>query len=175
MNLGSNPGRQAEQPPRPQVRPLEPCHLEACLALDQSCLKGLWSRSQWVTELADPQRPGLGLWQQCQLRAMACGWLVVDELHVTLVAVAPSQQRQGLGRLVLSALLEQGRLLGAHHATLEVAAGNQAACALYRSAGFAEAGRRRRYYRNGEDALIQWRRLQSDGDGARQGERGGFG
>jgi ribosomal-protein-alanine N-acetyltransferase len=90
---------------------------------------------------------------------MACGWLVVDELHITLVATDPGQRRQGLGRLALSALLQQGVGAGAVHATLEVAASNAAAVALYAALGFQSAGVRRGYYRNGDDALIQWLRL----------------
>lgn len=136
--------------------------LDACLQLDAASLNGLWTPEQWRTELADARRPGIGHWQQQQLEAMACGWLVLDELHVTLVAVAPHRRRQGLGGAVLGALLREGRRLGAAHATLEVAAGNQAARALYAAAGFQEAGRRRGYYRNGDDALIQWTRLTVD-------------
>ncbi|WP_254968781.1 GNAT family N-acetyltransferase [Cyanobium sp. CH-040] len=139
--------------------PLGVADLEACLALDGRCLNGLWSRRQWHTELADPQRPGLGLWQEQRLQAMACGWLVLDELHITLVAVDPGARRRGLGRLVLQSLLAAAAGRGADRATLEVASGNTAALALYRSLGFHEAGRRPGYYRNGDDALIHWLRL----------------
>lgn len=147
------------------LRPLEACHLEACLDLDRHCLDGLWSAAQWRTELTDPRRPGLGFWLGEQLRAMACGWLVVDELHITLVAVAPQHRRQGLGQRLLAALLAEGGRLGAERATLEVAASNTAALALYGRLGFTEAGRRRGYYRNGDDALIQWVRLPASVDG----------
>jgi ribosomal-protein-alanine N-acetyltransferase len=140
---------------------LRPEHLEHCLALDQRSLDGLWSSSQWATELAAPLRPGLGLWQQGELRAMACGWLILEELHITLVAVDPGQRRQGLGRQVLQALLDDGRSRGAERATLEVASGNTAARALYADAGFLSAGCRRGYYRNGDDALIQWLKLSA--------------
>lgn len=138
---------------------LTPAHLEDCLALDQASLQGLWTRSQWQSELAEPRRPGMGLWQGNTLVAMASGWLVVDELHITLVAVAPERRRQGLGRQVLQALLDLARQQGAAHATLEVDPGNIAAVALYRDLGFQDAGLRRGYYRNGGDALIQWLRL----------------
>ncbi len=140
---------------------LEPADLEACLVLDQRCLGGLWSASQWSTELAEPQRPGLGVWQHGQLVAMACGWLILDELHITLVAVDPAQRRRGLARRLLTALFQEGRSRGAERATLEVASSNAAALALYRQAGFLEAGRRRGYYRNGDDALIQWLKLHT--------------
>ena len=161
-----NLGREPEQPVQRQLRSLQPHHLEDCLGLDQSSLDGLWTGSQWATELADPRRPGVGIWLDDTLAAMACGWLVLDELHITLVAVAPGRRRHGLGRQVLSALLEEGGRQGARHATLEVADGNHAACALYKAAGFREAGRRRGYYRNGDDALIQWLRLPGAGKGA---------
>ena len=144
----------------PALRQLGVADLGACLALDQAALGGLWSQAQWCTELADGRRPGVGLWLGPRLLAMACGWLVVDELHITLVATDPSQRRQGLGRQVLSGLLQQGREAGAAHATLEVAAANAAAVGLYAALGFETAGVRRGYYRNGDDALIQWARLQ---------------
>lgn len=139
-------------------------HLEHCLALDQASLQGLWTRHQWQDELAEPRRPGVGLWQGETLVAMASGWLVVDELHITLVAVDPDRRRQGLGRQVLQALLNHARRQGAAHATLEVASGNAAAVALYRGLGFQDAGLRRGYYRNGDDALIQWLRLSPVND-----------
>ncbi|MGB7565885.1 MAG: GNAT family N-acetyltransferase [Prochlorococcaceae cyanobacterium] len=135
-------------------------HLQACRALDQSALGGFWSEGQWAAELVDPRRPCLGLWQQNDLVAAACGWLIVDELHITLVAVDPAYRRRGLGRLVLEALLGRAEALGAERATLEVAADNAAAVGLYRALGFETAGRRCRYYRDGRDALIQWRQLR---------------
>jgi [ribosomal protein S18]-alanine N-acetyltransferase len=139
---------------------LGPADLDACHQLDQRALGGLWSREQWARELEEPRRPCLGLREGPDLVAMASGWLVVDELHITAVAVAPERRQQGLGRLVLEALLNHGAALGAVHATLEVAADNAAALALYARQGFQTAGIRRHYYRNGEDALIQWRRVQ---------------
>ena len=148
-----------EREPEPlawREQPLGPQHLEACLALDRSGLGGLWSHQQWQSELGDPRRPGVGLWRAGALLALASGWLVVDELHVTAVVVAPTWRRRGLGRRALEALLETGRRQGAERATLEVAAGNSAARALYAALGFQEAGIRRHYYRNGDDGLIEW-------------------
>ena len=140
--------------------------LQPCLELDQRALGGLWTESQWRSELEDPRRPCWGLVEGGQLLALACGWLVVDELHITAVAVDPTRRRQGLGRRVLELLLERAAAAGAAHATLEVAASNGAAVALYGRCGFSTAGVRRAYYRNGDDALVQWRRLH-DAQGVR--------
>jgi ribosomal-protein-alanine N-acetyltransferase len=85
----------------------------------------------------------------------------VDELHITAVAVHPAHRRRGLGRRVLEGLLLFGRDAGAERATLEVSLGNRAARALYASLGFQETAVRRAYYRNGDDALIEWKNLSS--------------
>ena len=66
-------------------------------------------------------------------------------------------------RRVLQELLAAGRRLGAERATLEVSAAKAPAQALYGSCGFRTAGVRRRYYRDGSDALIQWTRLDDGG------------
>jgi ribosomal-protein-alanine N-acetyltransferase len=145
------------------LSPLGPDDLQDCLALDRASLGGLWSPGQWQVELAAAERPGVGLREGKVLVAMACGWLVLDELHITLVAVTPTRRRRGLGRRVLEALLERGREGGASRATLEVARANAAARGLYGAAGFREAGVRRGYYRNGDDALIQWTDLRQPG------------
>ncbi len=157
--MPAEPNRAPEPIAGERLQALTPSDAAACLALDQRCLGGLWSAAQLATELAAETRPGLGLWCGDHLQAMACGWLIVDELHITLVAVAPERRRRGLGQQVLAALLQQAEANGARHATLEVAAANTAALALYGRLGFRKAGVRRGYYRDGGDALIQWLRL----------------
>ncbi len=137
--------------------------LRACLALDRAALGGLWSAEQWRRELEDGRRPGVGLFHGQELLALATGWLVVDELHITAVAVAPAWRRRGLGRRALTALLRRAREQGAAWATLEVAAANQPARHLYTALGFREAGVRHRYYSNGDDALIKWLNLSREG------------
>jgi ribosomal-protein-alanine N-acetyltransferase len=146
----------------PLPRVLGEGDLQACLHLDRLALGGLWSLEQWQRELGEPARPCLGIGGPELLLAAATGWLILDEVHVTAVAVHPAHRRLGLGRRVLEALLERGRVLGGARATLEVAEGNTAARALYAALGFRTAGRRRGYYRSGEDALIQWRELRAE-------------
>jgi ribosomal-protein-alanine N-acetyltransferase len=130
-----------------------------CLRLDRLALGGLWSAEQWERELSEPGRPVLGVRRNSFLLAMASAWLVVDELQITAVAVHPDHRRQGLARQLLEAMLKLGREAGADRATLEVSSANGAARALYAGLDFKEAAVRHGYYRNGDDALIQWRKL----------------
>jgi ribosomal-protein-alanine N-acetyltransferase len=80
--------------------------------------------------------------------------VVFDELHINNIATHPDYRRIGIGRLLLSTALEEGRLRGAKVCVLEVRASNAVAQALYATLGFRTARRRRDYYRAPvEDAL----------------------
>jgi ribosomal-protein-alanine N-acetyltransferase len=82
---------------------------------------------------------------------------VDDEAHVTTIAVAPEHQHRGLGAWLLAQAVHISLAEGARHLSLEVAAGNHRAQALYRRFGFAPVGVRKGYYQaTGEDAYVMW-------------------
>ncbi|MBC7973235.1 MAG: ribosomal protein S18-alanine N-acetyltransferase [Verrucomicrobia bacterium] len=92
------------------------------------------------------------------LLGLGCYWAILEEAHITMLAIDPAYQHQGLGQALLHALMSSAHQRGLERATLEVRLSNQAALALYQKFDFREAGRRRRYYPdNGEDALVLWR------------------
>ena len=109
------------------------------------------------------EMPGaFGLWRPeagLVLARAVAGEAGGGEAEILTIAVAPAARRQGLGAALLAAALQGAVLRGAAAMFLEVAAGNAAALALYRAAGFAEVGRRRRYYADGGDALVMRRGL----------------
>lgn len=81
----------------------------------------------------------------------------VEEAELLTIGVAAAHQRKGLGRAMLSAMLEMAHAKRLSRVFLEVRVSNQGAIALYRCAGFAEVGMRRAYYRNeagSEDAMV---------------------
>jgi ribosomal-protein-alanine N-acetyltransferase len=84
-------------------------------------------------------------------------WLMVDEAHITTIAMHPDYRRLGLGEFLLVSLIDIAYDIGAKWVTLEVRVSNYTAQNLYRKYGFREAGLRHRYYSdNQEDALIMW-------------------
>jgi [ribosomal protein S18]-alanine N-acetyltransferase len=84
-------------------------------------------------------------------------WVMTDEAHVTTIASHPDVRGQGIGELLLVALVHRSIEVGARWMTLEVRASNSVAQNLYRKYTFKEMGVRRRYYSdNGEDALVMW-------------------
>ena len=81
---------------------------------------------------------------------------VVDDAHVTNIAVSPSRQRQGIATRLLAELIWAAIDRGCTALTLEVRVSNTAAQALYREFGFVPAGVRKNYYENVEDAIVMW-------------------
>jgi ribosomal-protein-alanine N-acetyltransferase len=71
---------------------------------------------------------------------------VVDEVEILQLCTHPTAQRQGLGRRLVAAVLDEAEATGCVAVFLEVRASNRAAIALYEGAGFAVCGVRRGYY-----------------------------
>ncbi|MBM9459743.1 ribosomal protein S18-alanine N-acetyltransferase [Nocardioides sp. zg-536] len=80
--------------------------------------------------------------------------LVVPDAELQRIAVVPHCRRSGTGAALLAAVREHAADAGATRLLLEVREDNAAAIALYAAHGFAELGRRPRYYRDGTDAIV---------------------
>ena len=131
-------------------------HLSDCVDLDQKSLNGLWTKSQWERELTDPKRICLGIieLETKKLLGLCTAWLVIDELHITFIAVYPIHQRKGLGRFLLSDLIKRSKSLQTNIMLLEVKNNNEKAKAFYKSMGFKPVGYRSNFYKDGSDALL---------------------
>jgi [ribosomal protein S18]-alanine N-acetyltransferase len=113
----------------------------------------------WITDiLGNSNPPGPVADERAQRVVGYAGlWLMVDEAHVTSIAVASAYRGLGIGELLFLSLVDISRSIGAQYMTLEVRVSNTLAQNLYRKFGFKETGVRRRYYSdNNEDALIMW-------------------
>ncbi|WP_414548310.1 ribosomal protein S18-alanine N-acetyltransferase [Anabaena sp. CCY 0017] len=134
--------------------------LSAILELDQACFGGLWTMEGYQRELDSPNSELLGLFfplAPSKLLGLGCFWAILDEAHITILAIHPQYHRQGLGQVLLYSLLKAACDRGLERSTLEVRASNAAAICLYQKFGFKIAGRRKGYYQdNGEDALVLW-------------------
>lgn len=87
-----------------------------------------------------------------------CGYCVLsvlfEDAEVLNIAVAPAYRKQGYGKLLMETMLEKARSLNALQCFLEVRESNTPAIRLYESYGFAQYGVRKRYYEDGENALV---------------------
>ena len=123
---------------------------------------GAWSAAMLADELAGPGRwyvaavldldarePGAPEPRDLDARPLvgyAGTWYDGEDVQVMTVGVAGDAQGRGIGGLLLGALLDHARRIGARSAFLEVRVDNVPALALYERFGFERIGRRRRYY-----------------------------
>jgi [ribosomal protein S18]-alanine N-acetyltransferase len=147
------------------IKPISVEDIEPVVILDRLCFGGLWSIDSYRRELTNDNSHFLGVAIDKTLEpetdgiiGFGCFWAILDEAHITLLGIHPHYQRQGLGKLLLTALLDQARSIDMARATLEVRASNQGAIQLYEQFGFQTVGRRKKYYQDtGEDGIIMWR------------------
>ena len=133
-------------------------HLEQVLNIEQKSFPTPWSYQSFYFELTEND---FAFYVVALANGIVAGyagmWLVLDESHITNVAVHPDYRGCGLGRAIMNDLLARAVVLGAARITLEVRVSNKTARGLYKSLGFVEKGFRRKYYSdNNEDAIIMW-------------------
>ncbi|MEM8705812.1 MAG: ribosomal protein S18-alanine N-acetyltransferase [Actinomycetota bacterium] len=137
--------------------PMAGRHVDAVRAIDARCYSRPWSAAQWRTELDADDRAHLVARDGDQLIGHAGTLRVLDEIHITTVAVDPDHEGRGLGTRLCIELLRLGIDAGATAATLEVRAQARRTQRLYGRLGFAPAGIRSRYYdKPTDDAVIMW-------------------
>ena len=142
-----------------KLRRLEKADVPQVSFLEQACFSVPWSQASLYQDIVnnDLSRYHGMFDDKGTLIAYMGYWKVLEQAHVTNVAVAPAWRRRGVGKRLFGYVLQKAAQEGVESLTLEVRPSNEAALALYRSFGMEEQGRRRHYYSdNGEDALILW-------------------
>lgn len=148
------------------IRRADASDADAICTMEQLCFSDPWTREMVAAEFSgeNPSRY-YAAEEDGALAGYAGVWLVAPEGYITNVAVRPELRRKGIASLLLAELISECEAEGITDFTLEVRTGNEGAKALYRNFGFEEAGIRKRYYSDGEDAAIMWRRANSANNG----------
>jgi len=132
-------------------------HIDEVIDIDVEVYPKAWSRRLWHRELADPTRTHLVASDAGVIIGHGGIMHVLDEVHLTTVAVAPDRQGSGLATRLILALLDSATAAGSTAITLEVRAANRRAQRLYSRFGFVPSGVRRGYYSDpADDAIIFW-------------------
>ncbi len=139
-----------------RIRRMTTDDLDAVVAIEEATFAHPWTRRDYEGELTRNRAARyLVAEKDGEAVGFAGAWIILDESHITNIAVAEAHRRQGIGEAVTRALLQYLSDLGAVYATLEVRESNAAAQRMYERLGFIRVGRRKRYYEdNGEDALL---------------------
>ena len=118
-----------------------------------------WSRDSYIQELTNPLARYIVAKVDNKVVGFVGTWIVLDESHITNIAIHPNYRKQGLGSSLLEAFLKYCKSQGCIAFTLEVRGSNKAARTLYEKYNFKQEGVRKGYYEDTkEDAIIMWLR-----------------
>jgi len=145
-----------------RLRRAHPADAPTIAALWSIGLGGMWNETQVHEDLAR-SRTRSWVWER---GGRALGFLHgqrnVVAFEVLGLVVAAEERRRGVGSALVEAAAGAARAAHLPCLELEVRAGDERALAFYRANGFIAVGRRARYYRDGEDALLMTRTLHGD-------------
>jgi ribosomal-protein-alanine N-acetyltransferase len=136
-------------------------NLDAVLGIENLSFASPWSKNSFLYELQENKRAVyLAASEEERIIGYIGMWVILDEGHITNLAVHPDYRRHGVAWRLIETLTVTAADRGLARLTLEVRRTNFTAQQLYLKAGFVSAGVRPRYYRdNDEDALIMWKTL----------------
>ena len=159
---------------QPIIKPMTPSDLDSVIRIEEQSFQHPWARDQFMDELER------GSVSRCHVALMVDSeddtaqnatstngpvvgfimtWLVVDELHITNIAVGFEARRGGVAAALLEHSIGEAIELGAQWCQLEVRISNRPARELYGLFGFKTLGTRKRYYPDGEDAVVMGKDL----------------
>ena len=130
--------------------------VDGVYAIEYSSFPKPWKRGDFVKEMTTNTCARYLVAEKAgEIVGFAGAWIVLDEAHITNIAVKEEYRGQGIGRALTASLLQYAANLGVVYAVLEVRKSNIAAQNLYKSLRFEYVGTRKKYYEdNGEDAFL---------------------
>lgn len=138
--------------------------IDRIMEIEHRSFAAPWSRAAFEGELV---RNHFARYMVVEVDGYVAGyagmWMIIDEAHITNIAIDPAYRGKKLGEALLRQMMASAVWNGATRMTLEVRVSNQKAQNLYHKLGFRNYGIRKGYYTdNGEDAMIMWAELDPD-------------
>lgn len=148
-----------------RFEPLRYEHLAQMAEIEREAFDQPWSVNMFIPEVEDANAHYIVGTRGDEVVCYAGFHKVLDEAHITNIAVKSSQRGRGIGKFLLGQLIDLAKRLDINYMTLEVKDGNVPAIKLYEGYGFKVEGVRRKYYNNLHDALIMWLALGENNRG----------
>ncbi len=145
--------------------------LDEVVAIERLSFTLPWSRGAFLYEMEQNRVARCFVMRDgSRVIGYVCVWEIGEEVHITNIAVHPDMRGHGIGRTLLTSVIDEAQQHGARVVALEVRPSNREARGLYDSFGFRVVGRRKGYYYDtGEDALVM--ELTFDAERREDGDR----
>jgi ribosomal-protein-alanine N-acetyltransferase len=132
--------------------------IDQILLIEHASFATPWSREAFYNEMVNNPYASYVVMEENNKIIGYCGlWVVLEDAHITNVAVLPEFRGRKLGEALMNQAMELAKSFGAERMSLEVRVSNTVAQGLYRKLGFQNGGIRKKYYTdNNEDAIVMW-------------------
>lgn len=142
------------------IRKMKVVDLDKILEIERKSFPNPWSRNAFLYEIESEVSYPWVVELDNEIVGYSIHWLILDEAHLSNIAVAPLHRRKGIGKFLLEKIIESVKKKGAKFLTLEVRVSNIDAIRLYTKMNFKVIGIRKDYYTNPvEDAFIMMKNL----------------
>ena len=142
-----------------EIRPFKKEYIDDIICIEELSFSDPWSKDSMEKELLNSFARYFVVTYNGKVIGYGGMWLILDEGHITNIAIHPNFRGIGAGNLILKSLISLCKIEHITALTLEVRASNDVAQNLYYKFGFVLEGIRKGYYAdNNEDALILWKR-----------------
>lgn len=142
-----------------EICPLEEKYIDSILYIENISFSDPWSRDSMEKELINEFARYVVIKKENAVIGYGGMWLILDEGHITNIAVLPEYRGMGIGKIIVQSLIDICKNENIVALTLEVRKSNEPAIKLYSKFDFIAEGIRKAYYSNNhEDAIIMWKR-----------------
>ena len=133
--------------------------IDLCYELDSKTIS-LWSKKQWDDELKKDGTQVIGLLLSNLVIGICVFHVILNEAQINFFVVEQNYRKQGFGSYLMNYLIKQCEKLNINKLFLEVSNINVVADKFYSRFDFSTVGIRRKYYKDGSDALLKEKKLQ---------------
>ena len=143
-----------------KIKPMEKSDIDSVIDIEEKTYgPHHWSKDSFMNELSNELARYFSVFNENGNLIAYCGcWQILEEAHITNIAVHPDFRQKHIGEAMLKTIVDECYKNMAKYITLEVRVGNKPAIRLYEKYGFKSLGTRKGYYQdNNEDALIMWK------------------
>jgi [ribosomal protein S18]-alanine N-acetyltransferase len=142
-----------------EIAPVRLADLPAIVRIEETSFPAPWRREFFEEELGTPGRMNLVARREGEVAGYLFATWLFDEMHVNKIAVIESQRRRGIADALMDRCLSFARANGIETVALEVREANDVAQSFYAHLGFERTYVRKRYYPDGESAVVMMLRL----------------
>ena len=136
-------------------------HIKEVHKIEEDCFSIPWSEKSFYDELTKNKMAiYIVAKENDEIVGYGGMWHVINEGHITNIAVKKQHRKKGIGTKIINALIDIAKEKEMIGITLEVRVSNDIAKSLYKKSGFIIEGIRKEYYDdNKEDAIVMWKHL----------------